>query len=610
MMLNGQTSPTTYGRLLDWSLREEAQNLMRIGIGDQPGEGLVTLEIQEKTLRFLVECAEIILHDLLPFTESSTSVPQSFPPPTSHHTDTEWPSVAAVVAETPYQVPKQFDFSGIRSLVIAKRAEAEDHIWSLREDPGYFQDAVSEWGEHRWENLLDLNGKRHPDLNKAVFWENVLDCVVTDAYSNLVMWDLAEKELSYIVKLREQYGSRINPNQRMPADYEIALCHFRNLVERMRFAPLTIFQQGISSSPPLRKYYRRKQLPDGRVTVVVLPDKRRDDYLLWLIERFRTEGHVELYGLSELLDELERVTRSNSVIAGAPQMQYISPWIATALSGLAVVGELERQLNLHQPPILRSLPEKELDGEFDKRTALNDVIFKAGRRGKFADAGTPLTKFTYPAGKRRTASTTAKQREAEKNLDAFWQTVDKHYARNLGKSLHELLSGILVPRELDRTPEWVEPTPSAEPEKPGSSSAITANSRLSSLKIVLLNTLRYESLLNRKSKLEDKPPNKLMRLLQKTNYLNFRHQPLQSVNELTKSSPPYSAALHKIPYLVKFHGRNFFMPSPLLDSPSRNSTDQRGYSRRWTQPCDPSCFMNLIRLVKSPFRLHGVMEIG
>ena len=473
MMLNGQTSPTTYGRLLDWSLHEEAQNLMKIGIGDQPGEGLVTLEIQEKILRFLVECAEIILHDLLPLIKSSTSVPQSLPPPTSHHTDTEWPSLAAVVAEAPYQVPKQFDFSGIRSLVMAKRAEAEDHIWSLREDPGYFQDAVSEWSEHRGERLLDLNGKRHPDLNKPVFWENVLDLVITDAYSNLVMWDLAQKELSYIVKIREHHGSRINPNQRMPADYEIALCHFRNLVERMRFAPLTVFQQGISSSPPLRKYYRRKQFLDGRMGVVVLPEKRRDDYLLWLIERFRIEGHVELYGLSKLLDELERLTRSNSVIAGAPQIQYISPWIATALSGLAVVGELERQLNLHQPPIPRSLPEKELDVEFDKRTVLNDVMFKAGREGKFADAGTPLTKFTYPSGKRRTAATTAKRREAEKNLDMFWQTVDEHYVRNLGKPIHELLSGILVPRELDRTPEWVEPSPSAKPEKSDLASAIT-----------------------------------------------------------------------------------------------------------------------------------------
>src|SRR5271170_4790259 len=172
----------------------------------------------------------------------------------------------------------------------------------------------------------------------------------------------------------------------MPDDYEIALCHFRNLIERMRFAPLINFQRGISSSPPLRKMYRGKQLSDGKVAVIVVqPEKRRDDYLLWLIERFRIDGQIELFGLSELLDELERVTRNSSVIAGAPQIQYISPWIATALSGLAVVGEVEHQLNIHQPPILRSLPEKELDAEFDRRNVLVNVVFQAGRKGGFAE---------------------------------------------------------------------------------------------------------------------------------------------------------------------------------------------------------------------------------
>lgn len=44
--------------------------------------------------------------------------------------------------------------------------------------------------------------------------------------------------------------------------------------------------------------------------------------------------------------------------------------------------------------------------------------------------------------------------------------MDEHYARNLGEPLHELLSGMLVPRELEWTPEWVEPSPSPKPEKP------------------------------------------------------------------------------------------------------------------------------------------------
>jgi hypothetical protein len=85
--------------------------------------------------------------------------------------------------------------------------------------------------------------------------------------------------LSNLVELRDRYGSRISPSQPMPADYEIALCHFRSLIERMRFAPLLNFRQGISSissSPLTWKHYRRKQDYDGSVAIVVEYQKGQD----------------------------------------------------------------------------------------------------------------------------------------------------------------------------------------------------------------------------------------------------------------------------------------------------------------------------------------------
>jgi len=48
------------------------------------------------------------------------------------NTDTEWPSIAAAIAETPYRVPLQFDNERVRILVNAKRLEYEDHIFIAR----------------------------------------------------------------------------------------------------------------------------------------------------------------------------------------------------------------------------------------------------------------------------------------------------------------------------------------------------------------------------------------------------------------------------------------------------------------------------------------------
>jgi hypothetical protein len=85
MLLSGQTTTESYGKLLAWAEHEDAFDMMMNGIGLQPGGGLLVLEIQEKILSFLVQCAEIILHDVLTNNPSKpstqTSVPRHLFPP-------------------------------------------------------------------------------------------------------------------------------------------------------------------------------------------------------------------------------------------------------------------------------------------------------------------------------------------------------------------------------------------------------------------------------------------------------------------------------------------------------------------------------------------------
>ena len=466
MLLSGQTSPETYGKIIAWDKVSDAFEMMMIGIGVQPGEGLLVLEIQEKILRFLVRCAEIILHDLVPRNFRNPSKPISLlEPPSLHHTDAEWASVAATVAELPYRVPMQFDFSRLQSLVNAKRAEAEDHIWLLREDPGYYKSCVEEWSDHRQEQLLSINGKRHPYLGKPGFWNRVLGNVVGNAYESLLMWDLLQKDLSQLSLLRDKFGSKIHPHLRLPEEYEKALLYFSYHIRELRKIPLQNFKIGVFASPPLRSYYVRKPHdPDSDTVVIMRKDPRRQDYFLWLIERFLDDQQILLAGFSELLDELERVTRNRTNSAGSRHGQQISSWVAATLSDLAVLSELERQLEWHQPRIMPSNETEDYGEEWAKQTILLSTVRKPARQLLLAEAGTPLAKFTYPSEKRRTRTMTEKMREAENNLDALWSVVDEIYLRQVGKPLHELLSGILSQRQLERTPEWIEPATTIEQE--------------------------------------------------------------------------------------------------------------------------------------------------
>jgi len=161
--------------------------------------------------------------------------------------------------------------------------------------------------------------------------------------------------------------------------------------------------------------------------------------------------------LSEILDELERVTRTKTNAAGSPHNDELSPWIRATLSDLAVLSEFDRQLRWHQPRFEASGDLEEMKTIWSSQTMLLDAVEHSGVQLHLAELGTPLGRFAYPADKQRTANTTKKMRDAEQHLDAFWAAVDDHYKSKTGKSIHELLPGLISRRELQRTPEYVEP---------------------------------------------------------------------------------------------------------------------------------------------------------
>lgn len=150
MLLYSQNTSQTYSSLIPLS---DPRALS--GVHQQAGLGLLVLEIQLKLLAFLIRTTELLIHDLL------NSPPLS--PPTARHVilsptlsvdSVEWPSVAQATAQSPYRVLVQFNFPRLQSLVSAKRTDAEDHIYALREDPGYFFDTVKDYSENQPEHIL------------------------------------------------------------------------------------------------------------------------------------------------------------------------------------------------------------------------------------------------------------------------------------------------------------------------------------------------------------------------------------------------------------------------------------------------------------------------
>lgn len=62
-------------------------------------------------------------------------------------------SVTILGAEAPYRLPANLDFDKLHSMVLASLTAIEDHITTMREDPGYYAETISNVVDHRREWL-------------------------------------------------------------------------------------------------------------------------------------------------------------------------------------------------------------------------------------------------------------------------------------------------------------------------------------------------------------------------------------------------------------------------------------------------------------------------
>ncbi|MCJ1246838.1 hypothetical protein MMC30_004047 [Trapelia coarctata] len=470
ILLRGQTTPKTYGQLVAWDDDDEAFDLMHTGIGFHPGYGLQVLETQQEVLRFLVKCCSVILQDLPVDSLTSNDVPVQPELPLSLKNESEWPSLAAMASEAPYRVPAHLNFKHLQALVAGKRSAAMDHIWAMREDPGYFADIIGDYGEHRQETLLDVDGKRHPLLNRPLFWDRVLSSAILDAYGSFITWDVMCQQVTDLVTLNGRYSSDVTATKRLPSEFDKALQNFRHFLNRASKGPIANLKIGVPPSPPLRSLFvRERQQPGSTMIRVKTKSAMGKDILLHLFQTLWNEQELFLFGLPDVMDELDRLVQSDP-----KQKDRLSSWVAQVISDLAVIAQIRRQVGSYHP-LLSAINEDTTDdmkADFSKSLSNLAGLMNNLKELSLASVGSPFDgKFHYPSDKRRTRETINVMRKAEVNLDLFWQTVDKHFMGKCRKTLHQSVPHLsLDDRQLQRTPGWIEPETQPEKEPKSESS--------------------------------------------------------------------------------------------------------------------------------------------
>ena len=477
MMLTGRTTPETYGELVSWHADKNAIEYLHCGKGFKPGDGLIILHVQDVTMRFLLHVCVQILHDI-PASELIDAKwpiqPQVAVPRTNHHDISYQVEIAE---EAPYLVPDNMNLQRLESLLEAKKSAAEDHIWALREDPGYYADVLQDCWDHSQFTLKDIDGREHPYIRsrkKFLLWNNVICNVVNDAYLGLEYWNELHRQVQEIREFQRRYEDKVNVDKDLPEEYLCSLLKFQRYLWEASLSKMDILRPLAHSSPPLKHAYYYSTVDHYKPGIMktsrkpgMKPDKVEYDLLRLINTLVRDGKFLSVLGFVSIVDELERLIRREKMAK-----KLISANMAGFFSDLSVIGAALREVNNYHPwsrtfksaaATRNSSIEEEFNRRLDSWIKVCDSADGPNKQ-KIYDLGTPKgSRFYYPVDKKRSKANVESMRSAEQELDSFWRALDENLStRNVqGTVVWRLLS---QDKCLHRTPEWIEPKKIAKSE--------------------------------------------------------------------------------------------------------------------------------------------------
>jgi hypothetical protein len=481
MVMDGNGEPHEYFKLMSWDDHPDAFMWLHTRKQYLPGEALAILESQERLLRFLVYCCKQILSGIPPEDLTGPSFPiQPEPSLKAEIESTGSESLAVMAAEAPYRPPAKLDFDRIESVLGARLAAAQDHVWVLREDPSYFLEELIEVKEHRQELLKDTLGGIHPTLKSTrqdKFWARICGTVAIEAYMQLESFAELHEQSQALRRLHDKYVSILSPMEDLPDELQNTLLRFRHYLNQTAKGLLAVLREGVAASPPWRSYFVRLPPSDPSSPMINVRNKRGanmdtiETQLLWLL-RTLWEDNQDLFfiRLPLAVDELGRLLETE------PRARdLLTARLAGTIGDLAIVSQCISQLDLFLPwarTFEGAMVEKEssIKKEFEERTRVWGEVMAAlheKNMTRVAKLGDPSgNRFGYPIDKRRTKQNVELLRRAEQNLDDFWAAIDGVVYSKSGSLEGSAHSRVLSQkRTMRRTPEWVEPAPSTV--KPG-----------------------------------------------------------------------------------------------------------------------------------------------
>lgn len=335
MSLHGERTPKTYGKLI---LKKGAAPLTKSSLKHHPSLGLLGLEIQQGIYTFLLDCVKLILHDIEP--SQFFLAPQKPEPVIPHQEPNGYQLFLAHTLEAPYQVPQLLDLDRIKDLVSARRSAAEDHLWLLRDDPGYFVDTLRDWKEHDNVTLKHCCTR---------CYHVVAAKMISDASTYFFFWDHISKRLNRLPPLKNQVKRADPASLRLAPAEESIWAEILEVVDYLIYEPIAALRIGIPASPRLRHCFDlpKKAQPGNEsnysweIKAKISDAERRVTGLIFAIVNSEQR---QLHSLNHIIQEFQYMMETDSASA-----DLIDPWINSQIADLALLSEIKLRIEGLQP---------------------------------------------------------------------------------------------------------------------------------------------------------------------------------------------------------------------------------------------------------------------
>jgi len=486
-----------YGRLLAWDDNGVAQALLKSGKGFEPALGALILEKQRLILNLLLaSCVKLMPDPHSSFEKVVSDMQAWFGNPGSSirsgprdgilmpgsdgatllafienrdeaavenylGSTRDFPSLDKIVREAPYRVPANVSFLALHALAEARFTAAEDHVWSLREDPAYFLETTNSWVEHSTLQVLDAHGHVHEDCKTHRIWDTAIGQTVADSYNIFLHWEVISQHLQKLSILQSRYASTLNPRTPLPQDYLIVILTLRRMILELSEFYRSQLKDLWPASPLIRSSFIRLEVRtvESRKGVPLISKEEIDASkrtLIKLFDELSCNRMIRHVGLPLLMDDLEHLLKDPT------QKMMISDQVQIVLSDLGLIAHLLDQVETYFPWAATMKADSEIhkieiDRQWSDFSRIGDHLAPADHLLVGKHVMPPKLKFYYPC-EMRTKERVESMQKAEKKLHTVWSMIDGHFVRHSGKSLVDLFHHRFKnKRQLCRTPDWVDP---------------------------------------------------------------------------------------------------------------------------------------------------------